>query len=243
MSIAEYFPTYMTSLPSRKIILLLSSNGLKSRIVLEHLLEDDWFANTFDLGAVTDRPEGSVPRIISNTNIPHEVATDPKSPTEELANIFPEGPHYIVSVGWSHYVPSDAIQLASTEALNCHGSFLPEYRGPNAYRAMWANGCETGGASVHVMTNKFDDGRIIRRERFKIAPFDTPREIGYKASELTVGLIRESILLIETGYEGMENKGGSYYDQISWSKTISHGLINNLARLSGVDWRWEIKPK
>ncbi|RQG96176.1 formyltransferase family protein [Natrarchaeobius oligotrophus] len=233
----------MTSVPSRDILVLLSSNGLKSRIVLEHLLEDSWFVDQFDLGAVVDRTDGEVPKILSEANVPHEVASAPKTPVEEMLDVFPNGPEYIVSVGWSHYVPPDAIELALIESLNCHGSYLPEYRGPNAYRATWANGRETGGASVHVMTDEFDDGRIIRRERFNIGPFDTPREIGYRASELTAGLVRESILLIESGYEGIENEGGSYYERISWPKTIVHGCINNLARLSGVDWRWEIDPR
>ncbi len=233
----------MTAVPRRKILFLLSSNGLKSRIVLEHLLGDDWFVDKFDLGVVVDRSEGEITQPLSKSNVRYEVASSPQSPSEEVIDVFPDRPDYIISVGWSHYIPPETIELASIEALNCHGSYLPDYRGPNAYRSMWANGCGTGGASVHVLTDEFDGGRIIRREHFDIAPLDTPREIGYKASELTAGLVRESILLIESGYEGIKNEGGSYYERISWPRTIVHGAINNLARLTSVSWRWKIGPR
>lgn len=229
--------------PERTVLFLLSSDGLKSRIVLNHLLGDDWFFNHFDVAAIINKRQGSVPETLNDSGINYRVVQTVDSPTEMVHELFPEDPDYLISCGWGHYIPEETINLASVEAMNCHSSYLPNYRGPNAYRAIWANGCETGGASVHVLTEEFDDGKILCRERFDIAPFDTPREIAYKASELTAVLIREAILLAESGSEGVENRDGSYYGKIGWSTTIAHGVVNNLLRAGNVNWRWEIPPR
>ena len=233
----------MTGIPRREIVLLLSSQSLKSRVVMEQLSNDDWFTGHHDLKAVTDQPNGTVPKLLEQEDISQIAASSPRSPSSEVTEVSSGNPDYIISCGWGHYVPQETIRVASIESLNCHGSYLPDYRGPNAYRALWANGCEFGGASVHILTDKFDDGRIIRRESFRIGPFDTPREIAFKASELTVQLLRESIFLIESGYSGVSNNGGSYYGKISWPRTILHGTVNNLARLANVNRRWRISPR
>lgn len=150
---------------------------------------------------------------------------------------------FIITCGWGYKVPKEIIELPKSSALNCHSSYLPDYKGGSVYQMQWANAEEYGGATIHFLTDKFDSGNIIAQESFKIKLTDSPLDILTKASELTAVLIREALLLLNADYIGIENKGGRYFLKTNKINLYLHRIVNFIYRLFKSDKRWLTKWK
>jgi methionyl-tRNA formyltransferase len=217
-------------------------DGRKGRTVLDRLATDDRFTERYDLHIIVDS-EGKTTRTLNRHGVRWEVADDPSNPWQAIEDVAPNTHiDYIVSCGWSYKIPSHIIDKATIAALNCHSSYLPDYKGQSVYRVQWAHAEPYGGVTIHRLTDEFDDGPIVTQERFRIALWDTPLDIAHKYSDLTVPLLREALILLDEGYEDRPNEGGRYFSQIPWTTTIIHGIVNHTLRAVSVPWRWKIPP-
>lgn len=57
--------------------------------------------------------------------------------------------------------------------LNCHPSYLPDYRGASPYFHVIKNNEKQSGVTIHFMDETFDTGDIVYQEEFNILPFET----------------------------------------------------------------------
>ena len=57
--------------------------------------------------------------------------------------------------------------------LNTHPALLPSFKGDHAVRDALAYGVKVTGCTIHVATEKLDDGRIIAQEAVLVLPGDT----------------------------------------------------------------------
>lgn len=225
----------------RTLVLLMPADAIKSTVALQHLVSSASFRERYDLRVVVDDSSGRLVEFLRRHGIRYAVASDPSSPAADVEAVTDEESfEYLVSCGWTRLIPSDVIEMPGEAALNCHGSYLPDYRGPAMHRVQWANGKRWGGASVHFLTEEFDDGRIVCRDRFKIGLFDTPKDILWQSAETTAILLREALLLVEDGYDGVENASGSYYSLTPWKTVLVRGAVNRALWALGSDVRWEI---
>lgn len=227
---------------ARTLVLLMPADAIKSTVALQRLLSSASFRERYDPRVVVDGSSGRVVEYLRRRGVRYAVASDPSSPAADVAAVTDdrESFAYLVSCGWTRLIPSEVIEMPEVAALNCHGSYLPDYRGPAMHRVQWANGKRWGGASVHFLTEEFDDGRIVCRDRFKIGLFDTPKDILWQSAETTAILLREALLLVEDGYEGVENASGSYYSLTPWKSVLARGAVNRALWALGSDARWEI---
>ncbi|RDI69719.1 formyltransferase family protein [Halopelagius longus] len=228
----------------RTLVLLMPADAVKATVTLQSLLSSASFKERYDPRVVVDDSEGRLVDSLRRRGVRYAVAEDPGSPAAAVETVTDEESFaYLVSCGWTKLIPGDVIEMPETAALNCHGSYLPDYRGPAMHRVQWANGKRWGGASVHFLTEEFDDGRILCRDRFKIGLFDTPKDILWRSAETTATLLREALLLVEDGYEGVENASGSYYSLTPWKTVLVRGAVNRALWALGSDARWEIPPE
>lgn len=227
---------------ARTLVLLMPADAIKSTVALRRLVSSASFRERYDPRVVVDDSNGRVVEYLRRHGIRYAVASDPSSPAADVEAVTDDGESfdYLVSCGWTRLIPSEVIEMPDEAALNCHGSYLPDYRGPAMHRVQWANGKRWGGASVHFLTEEFDDGRIVCRDRFKIGLFDTPKDILRRSAETTAILLREALLLVEDGYEGIGNASGSYYALTPWKAVLAHGAVNRALWALGSDARWEI---
>jgi methionyl-tRNA formyltransferase len=222
------------------LVLLLQADGRKSRIVFESLC-DSWVTTYLDVRVVV-ADSGPVLERARRRDLPATVASTPRDPMDAIRRV-ESSPDYVVTCGWPYKVPPDAIDAAERAALNCHSSYLPDYRGLSVFRVQWAHAEDTGGATVHHLTESFDEGDIVCQERFHVGLFDTPLDIIFSYSQLTAVLLREAILLLEHGHEGTpQPEGGRYYSRLSWPRTLAYGIPNHLLRLVGSERRIEVDP-
>lgn len=229
----------------RNVVFLVPSDGIKPRIVLESLLSTESFIQHYRVRVLVDDDTGAVVSLLRDGGVPYEIVEDPGDPLDEILTLIDglDELQFLVSCGWVELIPRAVFELATIGSVNCHSSYLPDYRGPTAVRAIWANGEKFGGATIHKLTERFDDGEIICQERIRVLVLDTPRSLLYRTSELTAVLLRESFRLLVDGYDGEKNSGGRYYPTVPWYRVILHGSINRFLWLLGTTRRWLIASR
>lgn len=211
-----------------KILFLLSFDSIKSRIFFNYLseaykdlkkkyqmgilLSDEDFKN-LDLDACPLMPNAFYTYKSKNLSHYDDIL---------LLNNF----EILVTNGWGHKISNKAIQMVKLCALNCHSSYLPDYKGASVYYAQWANLEKEGGVTCHIMTENFDEGNIIYRQKFKINFLDTPKKILQKASNLSGPIIFKSIDLVLNNYQGISQKGGRYFMQANKAQLLFYRIWN-----------------
>lgn len=127
-------------------------------------------------------------------------------------------PDLIISYSAPQVVKPDLLSIPKYGVINVHGSLLPNYRG--ALPSFWYlyNNEKVGGATVHYMSEKIDDGDIILQRKIDISECNSMFELMKKTKELGGNLIVEVIQMIKSGTVtcvANEIKKGSYF---SWPK-------------------------
>lgn len=116
----------------------------------------------------------------------------------------------LVSCGWPFKIPIDLISLFFA-SLNCHGSYLPDYRGSRAYMHYWANCSNYFGATIHYLNEKFDDGNVIIRGKQKLFPEESHDTVFVRTAELCGHLLVSAIMMVEKGDPGFKPTGLKRY--------------------------------
>lgn len=96
---------------------------------------------------------------------------------------------FIVLAGFLQLIPKDLISAFPNRILNIHPALLPQFGGKGMYglhvhNAVKASGCRESGISIHLVNEKYDDGKIIFQARVAIAENDTPDIIQKKVLAL-----------------------------------------------------------
>lgn len=209
-----------------QVAVLTPDNSIKGSVVLDYIsavLPD--LNNSFEFSVWTKK--NNTPRSFANFEFccrdVNSYELDDKEDVEALRKL-----DILVVCGWGKLISKDAILAPRLASLNCHSSYLPDYKGGSVYNHQWANCEKYGGASIHFLTDRFDSGNIIAQERFIISFFDRPKNILQKASELTGPLILRSLHLVVNEEEGVPQVGGRYFRKISRRRIMLYRVYNML---------------
>jgi phosphoribosylglycinamide formyltransferase-1 len=71
--------------------------------------------------------------------------------------------------------------------------------GMNVHRAVLASGAVTSGASVHIVDEEYDRGRVLLQKSVPVLPDDTPETLAARVLNLEHKLLPEAIRLIAEG--------------------------------------------
>jgi methionyl-tRNA formyltransferase len=88
------------------------------------------------------------------------------------ARLAENGVDLIVSWYWTRKMPADWLALPRLGAIGAHPSVLPRHRGPDPF--FWAidSGDDVAGVSIHVLTERYDEGAVLYSETFAIGDRD-----------------------------------------------------------------------
>ncbi len=104
-------------------------------------------------------------------------------------------PDYSVCLFFNQILPKVLIEVPQEACLNLHPSYLPEYKGMSPIMWMLAEGAEQGGATVHHINEKIDEGNIICQERFNIDKndsfFTTYTKAGMLGADILCNLLQK----------------------------------------------------
>jgi phosphoribosylglycinamide formyltransferase-1 len=103
----------------------------------------------------------------------------------------------IVLAGYMKKLDDSIIDYVSGRVLNIHPALLPKFGGQgmygiNVHKAVIAAGEKESGPTVHLVNNRYDDGRILNQRKILVLQNDTPESLAERV------LIEEHIIYAET---------------------------------------------
>jgi folate-dependent phosphoribosylglycinamide formyltransferase PurN len=92
------------------------------------------------------------------------------------------GANLICLAGYLRLLPTEVLEAFPGRVLNIHPALLPRHGGKGMYgmrvhEAVLASGDKETGASVHFVTERYDEGGVILQRRCNVEPGDTPETL------------------------------------------------------------------
>jgi methionyl-tRNA formyltransferase len=83
----------------------------------------------------------------------------------------------LISYAFPKLVPAELLSLFPKGGVNLHPALLPHYRGPQPFQCMVADGAwrTFGGMTLHVMSDRYDEGDILATTAFAPADWRSPK--------------------------------------------------------------------
>jgi len=88
----------------------------------------------------------------------------------------------VVLAGWLQLVPVEVVERYHGRMLNIHPALLPSFGGKGMYgmrvhRAVIESGVRVSGATVHRVSDRYDEGRIVAQWPVPVLDGDTPERL------------------------------------------------------------------
>jgi len=92
------------------------------------------------------------------------------------------GAEWICLAGFLRLLPTEVLSKFPRRILNIHPALLPKHGGKGMYgrfvhEAVIASGDKESGASVHFVTEHYDEGDVILQRACPVIPGDTPESL------------------------------------------------------------------
>ncbi len=105
---------------------------------------------------------------------------------------------FVISYMYRYMVKPEVINMAECAALNFHAGPLPEFGGWAFYNVAILENVSEYGCACHYMTEKFDDGPILKVRKFVINPTqETAASLEKKSQEEMVHLFIDFCKMVE----------------------------------------------
>lgn len=110
----------------------------------------------------------------------------------------------IVLAGYMRKIPITLIKKYKNRILNIHPALLPKYGGQgmygmNVHQAVYEAEDKVSGATVHLVNEEYDEGRILKQMQVKLDNGDTPELIAQKVLKIEHKLYSDTIKEIAEG--------------------------------------------
>ncbi len=218
----------------RNIVFLASAQAQKPEILIRTYYDSINKSPQGDI-LLTNAYEGNVVDFAKKTRLKVLVCTDSLFSNEEWIKntLMPYSECVLVSCGWPYIIPSALIRTFFA-AVNCHGSYLPDYRGSRAYMHYWANCSEYYGATIHYLTDKIDDGNILIRGKLQMFKDESHDSVFIRTAELCGHLLPAAMLMIENSDAGFIAEGQKrYFCKMTSDEFETHRKQNEKLILEG----------
>lgn len=212
----------------KSIIFLGSAQAKKPEIIIRTFYETMNRNPERDI-LLTNSPEGNVPQFAKSLGLSIIICKDVHFSDEGWikASLAELSEGVLVSCGWPYKIPNAVINAFSA-SINCHGSYLPDYRGSRAYMHYWANCSEFFGASIHYLTDRFDDGNVLVRGKLQMFNDESHDSVFVRTAELCGHLLPAALMEIEQENAGFVAAGQKrYFYQMSPDEFEEHRRIND----------------
>ena len=96
---------------------------------------------------------------------------------------------YIILAGFLWLIPKNLIEAFPDRIINIHPALLPKYGGKGMYGMKVHEAVKTAretesGITIHLVNEKYDEGRILFQQSTSVSPEDTPEDIANKVHQL-----------------------------------------------------------
>ena len=104
----------------------------------------------------------------------------------------------ICLAGFMKILSGKFIKKFNKTILNIHPSLLPKYKGLNTHNRAIQNKDKYSGATVHIVNNKLDSGKIILQHRVKILKSDSEKSLEKKVLKIEHKIYPKAIIRLLT---------------------------------------------
>jgi phosphoribosylglycinamide formyltransferase 1 len=109
----------------------------------------------------------------------------------------------VVLAGYLSLVPIEVVEAYRGRMLNIHPALLPSFGGPGMYgarvhQAVLRSGARISGATVHLVDERYDEGRIVAQWPVPVLEGDTPETLAarvLRVEHLVLPLAIERLVL------------------------------------------------
>ncbi len=115
------------------------------------------------------------------------------SETQILKKLFFYNIELICLAGFMKIISGNFIKKFDRPILNIHPSLLPKYKGLNTHKKALQNKEKFSGATVHLVSQKIDSGKIILQKKIKILKNDNIKTLEKKILKLEHNLYPKAI--------------------------------------------------
>jgi len=143
-------------------------------------------------------------------------------------------PDVVLSNGWKFRITEDVFSLAGMIALNCHSSYLPEYRGGNVTFAPLINEEKQSGVTVHQLVKQFDAGLILAQERVNIEPGESPVSLDTKRAQITGRVLIRALDTVGHEERYKKNPQSPFYFRCDYATYRRFRRVNFLRKIIGL---------
>lgn len=110
----------------------------------------------------------------------------------------------IVLAGYMKKLDNAVIDSVHGRVLNIHPALLPKFGGKgmfgsNVHKAVIEEKEKESGATVHIVDNKYDEGKILKQRKIKILENDTPESLAKRVLIIEHQIYSETLQEIADG--------------------------------------------
>jgi formyltetrahydrofolate-dependent phosphoribosylglycinamide formyltransferase len=148
---------------------------------------------------LSNRSEAGALARARDHGVPTEVLADAGDPGEWLDRLLQYRVDLLVLAGYLKLVPAPVVAQFRDRILNIHPALLPAFGGAGMYgrrvhQAVLASGARQSGATVHLVDEVYDRGRILAQTRVPVLPGDTPDRLAARVLEAEHRLLPAVVL-------------------------------------------------
>lgn len=155
------------------IAIMASGRGSNAKSIISYLKNHQQMAVQLLL---SNRHDSGIPRLSYDTKISHNIFTGKEFHDEMyfLEMLRQYQIDYIVLAGFLWLIPPYLVKHYEDRIINIHPALLPAYGGKGMYgnrvhKAVFENGEKETGITVHLVNERYDEGRILHQERIDIS--------------------------------------------------------------------------
>ena len=103
--------------------------------------------------------------------------------------------------GFMKILSKNFINKFSKPILNIHPSLLPKYKGLNTHMRAIKNRDRHTGATIHIVTEKLDSGKIILQKKVKILKKDNIKSLKNKVLKIEHEIYPKAIVKFYSNFK------------------------------------------
>ncbi|MBI3573982.1 phosphoribosylglycinamide formyltransferase [Candidatus Kaiserbacteria bacterium] len=90
----------------------------------------------------------------------------------------------VAMAGFMTFLSKEMFETYGKRIVNTHPSLLPQFKGDHAVADALAAGAKETGCTIHIATEKLDDGTIVAQEKVSIREGDTVETLHERIKEV-----------------------------------------------------------
>ena len=171
-----------------KLAILISGNGSNMRALIDDMESSDHPAETALV--ISDSSNAKGLKIAQEKNIQavainfHEFPNPSAFETKLMGTIQLAGIDFICLAGFMRILSPSFVREFKNRILNIHPSLLPLFKGLRTHEKALKSGMIFHGATVHVVTEKLDSGKILGQAIVPIHKNDTKATLASRVLKL-----------------------------------------------------------